>query len=352
MTPNARLIIDARPAALCAGGTVRGFVVLTAVEPLEARSLRIQAAGREVIGAHPRYLPVVYLRPVPRPWGRTRSGHARLLYQLDEPLPVTWPDQLEAGWQLPAGSRTPLAPGTWAFPFKLTLPADALPTYGGLNAVIEHELTAVLETDRGRLTAWLPLHLWAPPAEVGAAEPVVVTAEAAGDTAVDWLVRRWRPPVRLTVTVPSSTVDLRLPLAVSWVLENPRRRPLRHLVLELSAIERTRHMAATDLHEMPVSRRMLPVPDRRDWRGEVEWDLPQRVAPSFQSERIRLAWRLSALVTQPWALGISAAGEVTLVDGGAGVEDSMKGTGSRVEHHDPGRERRTPTPEQERQAHG
>lgn len=299
-----RLELDRR--AVNAGEPLTGCVVLDLERPAVVRQLVVEAAGREVLGAAPHYGPAVYRRVLPRPWGRARTGSKRLDYQVGLPL---------------AGPATALPAGRHHFPFRLVLPREALPTYGGLGVVVEHEVVARLDLDGERATAWQPLHLW----QAERAAPPPTPAEASSEAPASGLERvteRLRAPLVLRLGVDTAAVDLRGALHGWFELHNPRQSPVRHLVLELLATETTRHLAATDINHYVAARRLLPLRREPQVRESWRWELPVNVAPSLRSPRFRLEWTLVGQVTLPWALGVTARLPLELWDSAPGVAKS------------------------------
>lgn len=289
-----------------------GVVAVDLPQPAEVRRLWVELAGREVVGGVAHYAPAVYLEPVPRPWGRSRTGSARHLYRRREALLGVAP---EPGQLADSGAATQrLEPGRHLFAFHLEIPANALPTYGGATVLLEHELLATLELNQGKQVVWQPLHVWRSEPAPAAPRPAVLTARAQASGWYERLFNPLRLPIELFVELPDSQLDVRGPLLAKIDLRNPHQVALRHLVLELVGVETSRHLAATDVHEFLVARKVIPVPDDRRWRDELRWHLPPRLAPSLDGPRFKLEWRLDAMVTAAFSLGVRGSVEVLCHD--------------------------------------
>lgn len=296
-----QLSIELNRNALRVGESLVGVVMLTLDSPRRLRRLTVQAAGHELLGATPRYRPAVYRYPVQRPWGRTRSGARRVDFELEQRL-VDGPVELE--------------PGRWSWSFALELPADALPTYGGLAVQVEHDLTARASFEDGAAReAWAPLHLWAAPSPPAPAEPFVLTApEPSPAGLLDRLTAGLRAPLELRLTGPSRVLALGSVTSFEYSIDNPRELDLRHLRLELRAAEKTRHRAATEVGRYTVDERVIQLAAARRASGAIDWVVPAPAAPSLKSKRFSVAWELVASVTVPWAPGVSGSAELTFVE--------------------------------------
>ena len=282
--PRAWLDLDLERWTLRAGEALRGVVALHAPAGAAVTQVRLALTGREVLGATPHYQPAVYEEPLPRPWGRIRSGHAKLLYAVEQSL---LPDDRAA-----QGKQT--------LTFQATVPADALPTYGGLGAFCEHDVLVTATVDGQRVQAWQPLHVWAAPSPPPAAGPLALAASGRG--------------LGLTVRAPAARLALGESLRLRWSIDNPQGLRTKNLVLELSGRETARNWAATDVHEYIVARHQVSLRDGALSAGEVHWTLPRRLAPDLRGPRFRLTWQLRAQVTLPWRLGVAGSAPLALWD--------------------------------------
>jgi hypothetical protein len=320
---RAELKLELERAVLCTGQTLAGTVVLDLPQPARVRRLWVQAAGRELVKTHPRYAPAVYRHPVPRPFGRTRSGALQLDYLEQQPLlgPMP-PADVRGRWAdtVGSGEAVTVPQGRSVWPFSLTVPETALPTYGGASVTIEHEVVAVAQlADGSTLDAWAPIHVWrAEPPSAAAAEPLEITAPEPSATWLDRLADRHRAPLSFRFALDSVVLGLTDIIHGRLVVDNPHNLTLKHLVLELTATETTRHMAATDVTTYMAARRLLPLPTAPRVDERVDWALPPRLAPTLRSERLKLDWRLHVAVTVPWQLGVTASAPLRLVDRLAG----------------------------------
>lgn len=308
------LRIERDHVALAAGDSVPGVLVLRLPAPARLSSVWVAAAGRELLHPANRYAPFVYTTPVPRPWGRSQTGALRLDYRTLQPLLGPAP----AATVVVGGAVA--APGEWpagehAWPFRLPIPPEALPTYGGIHALLEHELEARAIVDGRPLQAWQPLHVWQPGRSVDGRP---VTLRAPDTPTRPW--QRWvaslRAPVRLTLRLPSEYLDLWQPLSGTLTLENPEQVALGPLTLELVGTERVRHMSATDHQELVAARWQLRLGARPRVSQTFSVSLPRTLAPTLHTPRFRLDWRLRAMVTVPWGLGVCGTVKVVLRDGG------------------------------------
>ncbi len=286
--------------SLRAGDTVRGTAVLHLPPGGRVDRWRVEVTGREVLGATPHYVPAVYQEPLPRPWGRLRSGYPRVLYQVVR--------------ELPTDETATSVDGKRLCPFDLALPTDALPTYGGLGAFCEHDVLLTAEVDGERFTAWRALHLWAAAAPPPLVEPLELFAPGPPHGWGERLSRSWRPPLRLAVTAPAARLALGEPLRLNWSVDNPAGLRTKHLLLHLVGIETSRNWAATDIHEFVVASRQIVLRGGGNEAGQVDWVLPERLAPDLRGPRFQLAWVLRAEVTLPWRLGISGQAPLRLWD--------------------------------------
>jgi len=283
---TARLQLEPRRDVLCAGEELRGMAVLTLDAPRLVRSLTVVAAGREIIHATPHYAPAVYRFPVPRPFGRTRSGSVHVDYEVR--------------------AHTLARPGTWpagrhVCPFRISLPADALPSYGGASVVVEHELLATADiAGAAPLHCWAPLHVWRPAEDVAASgEPIELRAEG-----------RWS----LTLRLASDAAFLGETLRAAYVIDNPHGLRPMHLRLSLVGVETSRHLAATDVHAYVAAQRTVVLEPSARMAGVIDWSLPTALAPTMAGHRFKLDWRLEATVSGPWQRGVTASAPLRLFD--------------------------------------
>ncbi|MCC7491994.1 MAG: hypothetical protein IT204_06615 [Fimbriimonadaceae bacterium] len=285
--------------AVRAGETVSGQLIVTLPASRDVAAIRVTVAGRELLAAATRYPPPIYSQPVPRWFGRSRTGHLREDFHLTTTL-----------------SPVRLAAGRHALPFRLTVPAEALPTYGGAEVVVEHEVLASLRLGGEPLQAWQPLHLWSAPQDAPVSDSAVEAANRPG-----WLAGApWLAAVDLRLGLPQGHLELHEPLEGWYEVVNRGARPGRRLLLELVAAETSRFRAATDVNEWVVADRVLPLPAQERIREPFAWHLPRRLAPSLRSPRWWLEWRLDATVLVPWQLGPRLSLPLRLWDSG-GRED-------------------------------
>lgn len=307
MRAGARLEAELSPAALRAGERLRGLITLRLERPLRLRRLWVLAEGRELIGAPARYLPAGYQIPLPRPWGRIRTGRSHVDFEARQMLlgPAPPADRAARLAEQRVAPSIALAAGVHTFAFGLATPLGALPTYAGQLVQIEHGVTVRAELADGVLAVWQPFHLWSAAGRPPVTEPVELEAvhDAGG-----------QPGLRLQAIVPEGGVRIGEPLHVEWRVENPHLLDLRHLVMELSGVERARHLAATDEESYLVARRLLRLRDVDRQAGSVVWRLPPRVAPTLTGKRFTLRWRLRVSVTRPWRLGLAAQAELPAWD--------------------------------------
>jgi hypothetical protein len=292
---RAALELEPAGSVLRAGSRLRGVAVLSLPAAARVEGLTVTAAGRELVAATPKYHPGLYRRPLPRPFGRTRSGSARTAYEVSAEL-------LAGPATLPAGRHY--------LPFALDLPADAAPSYGGVTVVVEHELQAAARLAGGpRLAAWQPLHVWAGP-DADSSPGLAVTLLAAG-------------PPRLELRLESDRLALGRPLRLRYAVGGAAGRRVKHLVLELVGVETSKHQLATDVHHFTAARRVLELA-AAGGAGELAWVLPSGLAPSLATPRFSLAWRLEATVTMPWRRGVSASAPLRLSDCGEGGQEQTE----------------------------
>jgi hypothetical protein len=311
--------------ALVAGEAVTGVLLLRLPRPARIDALAVAVNGRELLHPATRYAPFVYTTPVPRPWGRSRTGALRIDFSTLQPL-VGQPAAREATLlmdDLPPKPSSELAAGEHDWPFSLHIPPEALPTYGGIHALVEHEVLATAVIDGRPLEAWAPLHVWRH-GRVPPPRPLVFTAPAAPQSALDRAVAPLRAPLKMTVTLAAETLDLWQPLEGTIDLENPEQIALGPVSLELVGTERVRHMSATDQHQVVVSRRRLRLASRPEVRETFCCSLPRTLAPTLLSPRFRLDWSVRVTVTVPWGLGISGEAKVVLHDGGGGAHQTVE----------------------------
>lgn len=295
------LAIELAHGALRAGSPLRGVISVEAERLRRLTGLRVEALGLEILGVGSRYRPAVYRQPVPRPWGRTRSGARRVDFRASATL-VEAPCELE--------------PGRHCWPFRLEIPAAALPTYGGANLVCEHEVSAVAQfADGPTLRAWSPLHLWTAPASAPPREPLEIEGpdpRARGPLAL--FAAGLSGPLALRVSGPSRVLGLGEATLLTYAVDNPTGRPLPWLRLELIGVETTRHRAATDLGRFVVDQRDVRLPREPSPRGVVSWQVPPLAAPTLKAKRFAVRWELHASVSGPWNPGVRGHVDLVLYD--------------------------------------
>jgi len=299
--------------------------------PARLDSLWVAASGRELLHPANRYAPFVYTTPVPRPWGRSRTGALRVDFRALQALVGPAPEATLLVKSLTAMAPAELPAGEHAWPFRLPIPPEALPSYGGVQALIEHEVEARAVIDGREIEAWQPLHVWQP-GRVAAARPLTLRAPDEPERAWQRWVAPLRAPLRLTVRLASEQLDLWQPLVGTLVMENPEQVALGPLALELVGAERVRHMSATDQNEVVAARWQLHLRDRLRDTQTFSLSLPRTLAPTLHTPRFRLDWLLRAMVTVPWGLGISGTVKVVLRDGGgrrtdADASEALTGAG-------------------------
>jgi len=84
---------------------------------------------------------------------------------------------------------------------------------------------------------WAPFHLWSAAGRPEGIEPLELEAVRDGGG---------QPGLRVWAGLPEGGLRLGEPLKVDWLVANPFGQKLRNFVLELSGVEHTRHLAATD----------------------------------------------------------------------------------------------------------
>ena len=316
--------LELRHVALTTGDSVTGAVVLRLPAAARIDSLVVTASGRELLHPANRYAPFVYTTPVPRPWGRSRTGALRLDFATVQPLVGELVGQ-DATLRIDDRPSAPVGDypaGEHAWPFALPIPPEALPTYGGIHALVEHEVLVTAVIDGRKSEAWRPLHVWQP-GRIPPPRPVTIAAPAEPRGLLDRLVAPARAPLKLAVHLPSETLDLWQPLVGLIELENPEQVALGPVALELVGVEQVRHMSATDQHEVVISRHIIKLSDRPKVTERFEHALPRTLAPALRSPRFRLDWVLRATVTVPWGLGIAGQAKVVLRDGGGAVRAAV-----------------------------
>jgi len=309
-----RLRIERDHVALAAGGSVQGAAVLRLPTPTRVAALWVAVSGRELLHPANRYSPFVYTTLVPRPWGRSQTGALRVDFRTVQAMIGPAPD---ATLTVESATAEPgeLPAGEHVWPFRLPIPPEAQPTYGGVHALIEHELTATVGLEGRTFEAWQPLHLWQS-GRTSSGKPVTLRAPGEPSRALERLVSPLRAPLKLAVRLPSDHLDLWQPLSGTIVLENPQQIAAGPLSLELVGTERVRHMSATDQNEVIAARWQLRLGDQPRVRQTFSLSLPRTLAPTLHTPRFRLDWQLRAVVTVPWGLGVSGAVKVVLRDGG------------------------------------
>lgn len=292
MTGEARLEVILDHVALRAGATLSGTVLLRLAKPTAVDWIGVEIAGRELAGATGRYAPAVYQVPLPRPWGRTRSGTAYAHLRREVPILGRRPHRTASGRRaFEAAGAAPLPAGSHVWSFAVPVPADAFPSYGGAGVVVEHDVVATVMLAGGRkVRAWAPFHLWAGRGAPVTAPAVAVTARSAGGAA-------------LTVEVPAGGIAIGFPVTLEYRLENRAREPVRQLVVTLEGVETVRLHLATDVNRYRVARHTLPAPRGAAAAGELVWVLPPRLAPDLDGKRFRLRWELQVGLTIPWRIG-------------------------------------------------
>lgn len=295
------LAVELAHGALRAGETVTGLVTLETARLRRLTRLRVEAVGLELLGVGSRYQQIVYQHPVPRPWGRTRSGARRIDFRVVSTL-VQQPLELE--------------PGRHCWAFAIAVPAEALPTYGGASVVCEHEVNAAAEfADGPPVRAWAPLHLWAAAAEPPPHQPLLLQApDPSARGLLPALAAGLSGSLGLRVSGPSRVLGLGEPTRLQYAVDNPSGRPLNWLRIALEAVETTRLRAATDVGRFVADVREIRLPRGSEVRGTTDWQVPANLAPSLRAKRFSVRWELRASVSGPWTPGVSGRVELELFD--------------------------------------